>query len=98
MSPNPSSHTSSPARRLVMIRLPLLVTLAAAPVFAQEPSVISGTVVAEVSQRPLAGAQVVVTDQAGSAAVTDASGRFRITGVSGTEVTLTVRLIGYRSV
>jgi TonB-linked SusC/RagA family outer membrane protein len=42
---------------------------------------------------PQAQVRVVGTDRA---AVTDQAGRFRITGLSGTEVTLEVRRIGYR--
>jgi TonB-linked SusC/RagA family outer membrane protein len=78
--------------RLAVLLLALIATQAAAQ---QAEGVISGTVVAAASQRPLAGAQVSVADQP-AAAVTDASGRFHVTGVSGTQVALTVRLIGYR--
>ena len=59
---------------------------------------IAGTVVAEGSARPIAGAQISVPDQPGRAAVSDASGRFRLTGLTGTQVTLTARMIGYRSI
>src|SRR5689334_9980574 len=41
---------------------------------------IAGVVQVEGAQRPLSGAQVSVEGQAGKEAVTDASGRFRITG------------------
>jgi TonB-linked SusC/RagA family outer membrane protein len=63
--------------------------------YAQEGSV-GGTVVAAASQIPLSGAQVAVQDQPGKGAVTDASGRFRIAGLAGGQVTLNVRMIGYR--
>ena len=58
---------------------------------------IAGRVVAERTQQPLVAAQVTVagTDHM---ARTDASGRFRITGVSGTQATITVRRLGYRPV
>jgi TonB-dependent SusC/RagA subfamily outer membrane receptor len=56
---------------------------------------VAGTVVAEGSQRPIADAQVSV-EGSPLAAATDASGRFRIAGVTGAEVRLTVRRIGYR--
>ena len=57
---------------------------------------ISGTVVAEGSLRPLANAQISVDGQAGRGAATDAGGRFRIAGVSGSTVTLSARLLGFR--
>jgi TonB-linked SusC/RagA family outer membrane protein len=60
-----------------------------------QQGVVSGTVVAEGAQRPLADAQVLVEGTTLGGA-TDANGRFRIAGVSGTEVRLTVRRIGYR--
>jgi TonB-linked SusC/RagA family outer membrane protein len=56
---------------------------------------ISGTVIDQGSQRPLANAQVAVQGQPGRGAVTDASGHFRISGVTGTTVTVEARLIGY---
>ena len=57
---------------------------------------IGGTVMTEGAQRAVAGAQVGVSGQAGAGASTDAAGRFRITGVTGTSVTVTVRALGYR--
>jgi TonB-linked SusC/RagA family outer membrane protein len=80
--------------------LPLLFALlAATPValLAQE-SIVAGTVVAERSDRPIPGAQVIVQGEAGKGAVSDASGRFRITGLAGPTATLVVRMIGYRAV
>ena len=71
-----------------------LLAVAPAPARAQTGT-ISGTVVDAGSQRPLASAQVSVAGQPGRGAVTDASGRFRITGVTGTTVTLDARLIGF---
>src|SRR6266581_815017 len=70
----------------------------AAPAIAQqqEEGEVAGIVVAQASQGPLADVQVSIADQPGKKATTDVSGRFRLTGVSGTEVTLTARLIGYR--
>ena len=58
---------------------------------------IAGVVLVEGSQRPLADAQVAVQGQLGRGAVTSASGRFRIEGVSGTDVVVNVRMIGYRA-
>src|SRR5438034_283024 len=86
---------SARARLLATLALPALVVL---PATARgQDSVVAGVVVAEVSQRPLPGAQVVVEGAPARGAVADASGHFRITGLSGTEVTLSARLIGYRS-
>ncbi|HEU0014763.1 MAG TPA: SusC/RagA family TonB-linked outer membrane protein [Longimicrobium sp.] len=55
---------------------------------------ITGTVVETGSQRPVAGAQVSVQGQTRSA-ITDAEGRFRLAGVSGSSVTLQVDRLGY---
>jgi TonB-linked SusC/RagA family outer membrane protein len=73
--------------------LVLLGLLAALPAAAQQGE-LSGTVVEAQSQRPVAGAQVRVQGQTRSA-VTDPEGRFRITGVTGTQVTLQVERLGY---
>ncbi len=54
--------------------------------------------VVEGSQRALPSAQVAVAGVAGKGAVADASGKFRITGLSGTTVTINVRAMGYRQV
>ncbi|HEX6629497.1 MAG TPA: SusC/RagA family TonB-linked outer membrane protein [Gemmatimonadaceae bacterium] len=57
--------------------------------------VVAGTVVAAGTMRPLANAQIAVEGtQLGT--TSDAQGRFRLSGVSGTTARLTVRLIGYR--
>jgi TonB-linked SusC/RagA family outer membrane protein len=64
---------------------------------AQDGGVVAGTVVTEAGSRPLVGVQVAVQDQAGKGAVTDGNGRFRITGLTGTEVIVNVRMIGYRA-
>src|SRR5213082_821289 len=58
-----------------------------------EPGVVAGTVIAEGTLRPLAGVQV--SGVAGHAAITDAAGRFRITGLAEGQVTLTAHIIGY---
>jgi TonB-linked SusC/RagA family outer membrane protein len=58
---------------------------------------VAGSVVVEGSSRPLSGAQVTVQGQEGRGAVSDASGRFRITGLPASgQVTLVARMIGYR--
>ena len=62
--------------------------------------VVSGAVVAQSSGRSLAGVQIGVTGQPGKGAVTDASGRFRISGLAGdpgTQVSLSARMIGFRA-
>ena len=84
----------------VMSNTVALLALVAAPAIAQqqEEGDVAGMVVAQASQGPLADVQVSIADQPGKKATTDVSGRFRLTGVSGTEVTLTARLIGYRPV
>ncbi len=82
--------------KLAALSLFLLVALPTR-VLAQE-NVVAGTVVVEGSLRPLGGAQVAVAEQAGRGAVADANGRFRITGLTGTSVTINVRAIGYRQV
>ena len=74
----------------------LLIGGSAEPLAAQQGTgVISGNVLADQSLRPLAGAQVgVVGTRIG--AVSDANGRFRLTGVVGDSVSLDVRLIGFQ--
>jgi TonB-linked SusC/RagA family outer membrane protein len=63
----------------------------------QQQAAVAGTVVAEGSRRPLAGAQVVVAGTT-RGTTADASGRFRIPldGVTG-EFQLQVTMIGYRT-
>lgn len=63
---------------------------------AQQQGAVGGTVVVEGAQRPLAGAQVTVSGQSNVGTATDASGRFRITGLTGNSVTLVVRALGFR--
>ena len=62
---------------------------------AQEGTV-AGTVVGQGNQRPLAGVEVGVVGTPGKGAVTDASGRFRVTGLTGPTVVLSVRFLGFR--
>jgi len=62
---------------------------------AQQAGVVAGIVVDAVTLNPLDGVQVGVQGtQLGAA--TDGAGRFRITGVTGTQVTLQLRRLGYR--
>jgi TonB-linked SusC/RagA family outer membrane protein len=57
---------------------------------------IAGTVVVSGSQRALPGVQVSVAGQVGRGAITDGAGRFRINGVTGTQVVVQARLLGFR--
>lgn len=64
------------------------------PVLAQQGT-LAGIVVTEQSLQPLPNVQVSVEGTT-LGAVTDAGGRFRIVGITGTEVTLVARRIGYQ--
>lgn len=72
----------------------LAVALSAPTVAAQQAGVIAGTVLGAGGQ-PLPGAQVRVTGT-NLGATTDASGRFRIVGLTGDQASIEVRRIGYR--
>jgi TonB-linked SusC/RagA family outer membrane protein len=67
-----------------------------APLRAQDNSV-SGRVLAQGTNEPLASAQITVSGGGPQRAISDAEGRFRIAGLTGTNVTLSVRRIGYRT-
>src|SRR5688572_24810262 len=89
------------AARRSLARLARVATVAASlfaiPVAlpAQQTDVVAGVVVDAATLTPLDGVQVGVEGtQLGG--VTDAAGRFRITGVSGTQVTLQLRRLGFR--
>src|SRR6185437_1145146 len=75
-----------------------LITLLVVPVHSAlaQSGEISGTIVSESSQRPIAGVQVVVEGQTGTGTVTDASGHFHLSGVTGAQVTLNARMLGFR--
>lgn len=75
--------------------LGLALLVPAGPLAAQGS--VSGTVIAEGSLRPLPGAQVVVQGT-GAGTLTDARGRFLLTGLTGVDVSLQVRMLGYRPV
>ena len=92
----PPSRGFGVRRRLTAVsRLAaLLLLIPAAPLLAQEGAV-GGTVVTGAAATPIAGAQVIVQGTT-NGAVTDAAGAFRIAGLSGGQVTLEVRRIGYR--
>ena len=74
----------------------LAVLLSASQRLHAQDGAIAGTAVVSGSQRALPGVQISVSGQAGRGAVTDASGRFRITGVTGSQVVLQARMLGYR--
>lgn len=57
---------------------------------------VSGTVVAQGSQRPLAGVEVGVAGAGARGTTTDGAGRFKLTDLSGPSVVLNVRYLGYR--
>lgn len=83
--------------RRVAQALAVAVALLAAPQLAHaQQDVVAGTVRVGGSERLLPGAQITIDGQPGRAAVSDASGKFRITGVTGTQVTMNARIIGYR--
>ncbi len=91
------SHPPSWRRRFAIAALAFASFLSlGAPDAHAQGGTVSGTVQVEGAQRALAGAQVVVVGQEGKEAITDASGRFRITGISGTSVTISVRALGFR--
>jgi TonB-dependent SusC/RagA subfamily outer membrane receptor len=101
-TPRRDRHAAGPRMLHRVLRHLLTSTLALAALAAiprraaAQENVIAGTVVSE-GQRPISGAQVALVDQPGRGATSDASGRFRITGVTGTNVVLSVRMIGYRA-
>jgi TonB-linked SusC/RagA family outer membrane protein len=83
--------------RTSSIATALAVAVLATPHLARaQTGVVSGTIVVEGSQRPLAGAQIMVDRDPSKGAISDASGQFRITGLSGPTVRLDARMIGYR--
>ena len=83
--------------RVARSALGLVALMSASTLGAQaQPGTVSGVVVVEGAQRPLPNAQVSVEGQADKTTGTDGSGRFRITGLTGTTVTLNVRALGFR--
>ena len=73
----------------------LLLCAASSPSSAQATGTIAGTVVHAGSGTPIVNASITVQGT-GRGALSDASGRFRITGLSGTEVMLETRRVGFR--
>ncbi len=74
---------------------PILALTLAAPAARAQSGVVAGTVIDARSLRGLDGVQVGV-EGTSQATVTDASGRFRFTGLTGAQVTLQLRRIGYK--
>jgi TonB-linked SusC/RagA family outer membrane protein len=72
--------------------------IALSGVLRAQGGVVAGTVVAQGSQRPLAGVDIGIAGTPGRGAVTDGSGRFRLTDLPGASVVLSVRYLGYRPV
>jgi TonB-linked SusC/RagA family outer membrane protein len=66
------------------------------PLMGQAAGQIAGTVVSQRTQQVIPGARVLIAGGTQSA-LTDARGRFRLTDLAGSEVTLEVRMIGYRA-
>jgi TonB-dependent SusC/RagA subfamily outer membrane receptor len=80
-----------------LFMLAAAITIAPHLVLAQA-GVVAGTAVAAGSLRALPGVQLTVDGQAGRTVLSDASGRFRITGLTeGATVVLTARAIGFRA-
>ena len=102
VGPIPSSPRASwratLARAGAVVLAAALVALPCAARAQQEGGVIAGRVITQTGSRPIIGAQVSVPDQGGRGAVTDASGRFRITGLTGSEVVVNVRMLGYQAI
>jgi TonB-linked SusC/RagA family outer membrane protein len=101
VGPTPShsrgSWRAALARAGAVMLAAALVAMPQAARAQQEGGVIAGRVITQTGSRPIVGAQVAVQDQGGKGAVTDASGRFRITGLTGTDVVVNVRMLGYQA-
>lgn len=89
------THLGRIAGRAVLALAVAFAAVTPRSALAQAGGVIAGTVVDARTLRGVDGAQVSV-EGTSLGALTDASGGFRITGVSGAEVTVQVRRIGYR--
>jgi TonB-linked SusC/RagA family outer membrane protein len=76
----------------ILFALALMATSSRA--VAAQQGIVAGSVLQAGTFAPIEGAQVQVVGT-GAGAITDAAGRFRIVGLSGEEVTLQVRRLGY---
>jgi len=88
------AHTPTVGRLGLLLGVALSTLVGAAPAAAQAGT-IEGQVFDSRTLRPLPNVQVSVTG-ATQVAFTDVQGRFRLEGVAGTGVTLSLRRIGYR--
>ena len=92
--PRPTRRPGACVRTGALLLAALLVP-ALAPLGAQGAGTVSGLVVDAKNLRGLDGAQLLVQGTT-LGTLTDGSGGFRLTGLSGTQVTLQVRRIGYK--
>jgi len=104
LPPLPAPVVSNIVGRCVPIR-PLLLTIVLASLstmprsarLAAQQSVVTGQIVDATSGRPLSDVQISV-EGTGFGALSDAQGRFRLTGLAADSVTLEVTLLGFRMV
>ena len=89
------THLSHAAGQAALALAVVVAATSPRELHAQGGGVVAGTVVDARTLRGVDGAQVSV-EGTPLGALTDASGGFRLTGVSGSEVTVQVRRIGYR--
>ncbi|MEO8270783.1 MAG: TonB-dependent receptor plug domain-containing protein, partial [Aureliella sp.] len=91
----PASSTA-PGRRVLIPLLALGLAMFAGTAQAQSSS-ISGTVIGAASSNPIPAAQVIVVGTT-VGTTTDGNGRFRLNGLTGDNVNIEIRRIGYRPV
>ncbi|HSM04735.1 MAG TPA: SusC/RagA family TonB-linked outer membrane protein [Longimicrobiales bacterium] len=91
----PSTQVAGRVGGMLLALLALAVS-AVGPQALQAQQTISGVVVAEHNNRPLSGAQVTVPGTAANA-ITDAAGRFAMSGVGTGDVQVQVVMLGYRT-
>jgi TonB-linked SusC/RagA family outer membrane protein len=84
-------------RRLASAALAALALAFAPGGAAAQGGEVAGVVLSSPAQQPVAGAQVTVTGTT-LRVLTDAAGRFAISGVGGTQATLTVQRLGFQRV
>src|SRR5687768_6572062 len=77
------------------LRRPFLLVATTGSALAAQGGTLAGVVVAEGTLTPVSEAQVRVANTT-TGTTTDAAGRFRLTGLTGTTVSLEVRRLGYR--
>ena len=94
LGPRPSGALGSTLLRRALGRAALMVA-AAAPALTAQSGTIAGVVVAEGALSPISEAQVRVANTT-TGTTTDAAGRFRLTGLTGTDVSIEIRRLGYR--